>query len=478
MRIAGLFAENFMRLVAVNLAPAGNLVQITGKNAQGKSACMNAMSVALEGLAACPGEPIRNGEDRAQIRVKLAGERELLVTREFTRKEGGGFTSKLFVESADGARFSSPQKMLDEFLGELAFDPLGFTRMKDDERFDAMRSFVPDVDFVRIEGLNKADYDRRTDANRTAKTARAAADMIAVPQGTPGEPIDEAALTTEMTAAATLNQDVERRKGLRARAQEDVATWRANADEIRARIQPECNELRERFAAQLRQIQDQIAALQRQAESLQATADQRILELEAAITKNADDRLQQANELQKRLEEAEQLPDLVDIPAIEKRLREARIVNSNVARQNLKALHLATAKKYEDEAKQLTESIDARERAKENAIAAAKMPVPGLGFGNGVVLLNGVPFSQASSAEQLRTSCAIAMAKNPKLRVCFIRDGSLLDEDGMRLIAEMAEQHQFQVFVEKVDSSGKVGFVIENGYARDAAAPVSERSAA
>ena len=44
-----------------------------------------------------------------------------------------------------------------------------------------------------------------------------------------------------------------------------------------------------------------------------------------------------------------------------------------------------------------------------------------------------------------------------------IRDGSLLDEDSLRAIAEWAEKNDYQLWIEKVDTTGKVGIVIEDG---------------
>ena len=97
------------------------------------------------------------------------------------------------------------------------------------------------------------------------------------------------------------------------------------------------------------------------------------------------------------------------------------------------------------------------------AITAAQMPIEGISFGEGEVLFNGLPFVQSSSAQQLRVSVAIAMAANPKLRVLRIKDGSLLDESNLALIAEMAERDDYQVWIERVDASGKVGIVMEDG---------------
>jgi hypothetical protein len=95
-----------------------------------------------------------------------------------------------------------------------------------------------------------------------------------------------------------------------------------------------------------------------------------------------------------------------------------------------------------------------------------KMPVQGLTFGEGEILLNGVPFAQASDAEQLQASVAIAAALNPKLRVIRIRDGSLLDDLAMQRLAQFATATDMQVWIERVDSSGKIGFVLEDGHVK------------
>ena len=80
----------------------------------------------------------------------------------------------------------------------------------------------------------------------------------------------------------------------------------------------------------------------------------------------------------------------------------------------------------------------------------------------------------------LRVSTAVGMASNPRLRVLRIMDGSLLDEDSMKLLAEMAEAEDFQLWVEVVGDGG-VGIVMENGTIRgapDAEGDAKEKAAA
>jgi ABC-type lipopolysaccharide export system ATPase subunit len=78
------------------------------------------------------------------------------------------------------------------------------------------------------------------------------------------------------------------------------------------------------------------------------------------------------------------------------------------------------------------------------------------------VLYQGVPLAQVSSAERIRVSFAIAIAKNPKLRVVLLKDGPLLDEKSLAMVAEMAEEADVQVWVERV-GRGPVGVLIQDG---------------
>lgn len=334
LKIISLQAENLKRLTAVRIDPRGNLVEIRGRNAQGKSSVLDAIWWALAGAGNIQADPIRKGQERAVVKLDLG---ELVVTRTFMKQDDGSFRTSITVENGDGARFPSPQRMLDDLLGSLTFDPLAFARMKPKEQFDALKGFVPGVDFANIEGLNRADFEKRTAVNRRAKELTAQAQAIAIPEALPGERIDETALVAEIADVGNFNAQIDLRADRRKQAEASAKAHRADAE-------------------------------------------------------------------------------------------------------------------------------DARDKAKLDAIAAAKLPIDGLGFGDDAITLNGLPFEQASDAERLRASCAIAMASNPKLRVIRVRDGSLLDEDGMRLLGELADAHDCQVWVEAVDSSGRVGIVLEDGH--------------
>lgn len=424
LKIISLQAENLKRLTAVRIDPRGNLVEIRGRNAQGKSSVLDAIWWALAGAGNIQADPIRKGQERAVVKLDLG---DLIVTRTFTKQDDGSFRTSITVENGDGARFPSPQRMLDDLLGSLTFDPLAFARMKPKEQFDALKGFVPGIDFANIEGLNRADFEKRTAVNRRHKELTAQAQAIAIPESLPAERIDEDAIIAEIGEVGNHNAMIERRKEGREAAKKEASDFRSAAAGCRERA----------------------AELRRQAEELDADA----------ITNDAE-----AASREEKLANAEPLPAPKDAAAIRARLDEAKRTNALIDQAARRTQLQEQAKAAQAEADALTAAIEARDRAKLEAIAAAKLPIDGLGFGDEAITLNGLPFEQASDAERLRASCAIAMASNPKLRVIRVRDGSLLDEDGMRLLGEMADAHDCQVWVEAVDSSGRVGIVLEDGH--------------
>jgi DNA repair exonuclease SbcCD ATPase subunit len=421
MRVVQLLAENVKKLTVVDITPTENLVQITGPNGSGKSSVLDSLWWALEGAKHIQAAPIRKGANKARIKLDLG---ELIVERRFTPS---GTT--ITVENREGARYPSPQKMLDELLGSLTFDPLAFVRMDPRMRFEALRRLVKlDLDLDELAKENERQYAERTEVNRTAKSQRARLDAMGpIIPDLPSDPINTDALIGDIAAAGERNAKINQRRNARAAVP-------AQVDDLAARAY----------------------ALESEAEQLRARADQ--------LDAEAKDLHEQARTLMQKLQDAEPLPDLVDVAALQAELQRADKINAGLLHN--KAVRDLQQELAETEARAvtLTEAMDARHRRKIEAISAAKMPIEGLTLGDGVVLMNGLPLDQASSAEQLRISAAIAMAGNPKLRVLRIKDGSLLDDNGLRLLSEMATASDYQIWIERVDTTGRVGIVLEDGH--------------
>lgn len=430
LRIVKLTAENFKRLVAVEITPDGDIVEICGPNEAGKSSIMDVISTALGGEDQVPEMPIRKGETEAFLKVDLG---EIAVIKTFKmREDGKTFITKLRVENADGFKASSPQTVINGLLGRYAFDPCEFDRLKMKDKFEAMKAFVPAVDFDKVAKEDDADRAERTVVNREVKSLEAQVAAITIPEDAPTEKLDEDALVNELAAVGEHNGNIEVRKERRAAVAKEAEGLRANAAEARSRAE----------------------SLRQQADTLDAEAN----------TIDAD-----AQALDQRLATAEALPEPKDADEVRGRLDAAKannaLVDLRTRRAELEKKHTEAVAKSDA----FTAAIAKRQADKVAAIAAAKLPVEGLEFGDGVILLNGIPLDQCSAAQRLRTSVAIAMAANPRLRVLRISEGSLLDKNGMKILAEMCEGRGYQAWVEVVSDEPKAGFFIEAGRVREPA---------
>jgi len=397
VKIIRLTAENVKRLKAVEITPDGTVQVITGRNAQGKTSVLDAIWLALGGGAAARGtaQPIRAGEDRAEVTLDLG---DLVVTRRWL-----GEKTALTVTSADGAKYQSPQSVLDALVGRLSFDPLAFTRLAPREQIAALLELVHlDVDLGQLAADRQRLYDERTEIGRQLKAREGERAGLGQLEDAPDQEVSASDLIARIQAA----QQAERQQ----------------------------DNDRERAANLTQQVED----LERQLRYVRAA----LADAEAAVAAHQP---------------------VTDVATLQEELTGLEDANRAVRRNTDRAHVAGLVQGLRDSYDERTAGIGAIDRAKATALAAAEFPVPGLGFDDAGVTYDGVPFSQASSAEQIRVSLAMAMSLNPQLRVIRIVDGSLLDADSLRLISDMAADRDYQVWIERVADGSGVGVVIEDG---------------
>ncbi len=405
MKIIELHAENVKRLRAVDITPDEHVQVVGGRNAQGKSSVLDAIWLALGGGAAskATARPIRDGEDSARVRLDLG---DLVVTRTWS-----GDKTTLRVESADGARYSSPQAVLDALVGRLSFDPLAFTHLSHRDQVSALLDLV-DLPFdpADVDRRRALLFDERTAIGREGKAAEGhLAGIPPVPDDTPDIEVSTADLFAELREAQA--QHAEHEQVTRAAEQAQSRCERAEQALTAAQV-----------------------------------------EYDTAVTAN-----------RAALAALRALPELPDTRGIEDRIATVDDTNAAVRARAERARVAAAVAEHRARYDAKTQAIATLDQGKADGLAAAVFPIDGLGFDDAGVTYQGVPFSQASSAEQIRVSLAMAMALNPGLRVIRILDGSLLDADNLALIGVMAREHDYQVWVERVGDADGIGVVIEDG---------------
>lgn len=402
-KIIKITAENFMRLKAVSISPAGDIVYITGANGEGKSSILNAICAALNwrDVSGQIPEPIHQGERKAVVSIDLG---DMIVTRTWTPSG-----TQLKVESKDGAEYKKPQQMLDKFFSRIGFDPLEFIRMQPREQRQTL---------IDLLGVDFSEMDNEKESLLKSKLT-AQNDIIGLNQRIKDiGPIQEGIQNEELSASDIINQI------------QDAQTFNQKlktASDGYGDLTRLCLDIE----YQIKQLQEQLKEIFEKRES--------------HIWNSLKD----------------ETP--VDIEPLKIQLQEIESINKNI-RKKQEFEQLLDARQFiETRLEALSQSIRDIDQDKKDILESAKFPVKGLSFDESGVLFNNVSLKQASTAEQIRVSLAIGISMNPSLKVLLIRDGSLLDIKSRQLIADMAAEYGMQVWVEAVDESGKVGFVIEDG---------------
>lgn len=419
--IISLTVENIKKIRAVTIRPHGGFVEITGRNGQGKSTVLDAIWWALKGKDNIQAAPIRNGEKSGKITLEL---QDYLVERTFRRNElGDDYTTKITVTTKDKARMSSPQAVLDGFTGMLGFDPLAFMRQTPKEQYDTLRGLCRlEVDVEELDRQYKELFAQRTEINRDVKVCQARLSNMQIPDNAPTERVDVAVLVDKVNEINAANSAVQQKQRMR---------QTLLADNVRRG--------------------DETARLKARLAEIERETEQANGQIKAITEYLQGHKIQDASVYSEKIKQAEQINSIMD-------LRDNRALEEKALR---------TAQKTADDLTAQMQGLQERKRA---AIESAKLPVTGLEFGEGELLLNGVPLAQLSAAEQLKLSMDIAMAENPKLRVILLKDASLLDAQSMDYIRQRAEAEGYQVWAERVASEGAVGFVIEDGELKQEAA--------
>lgn len=313
------------------------------------------------------------------------------------------FTKKgtnLVVKGKNGATFASPQAMLDKLTGALTFDPLEFSKMDANKQSDVLKKLVG-IDLDKPKAQYKKIFDQRTIVNRDGKAVKARIDSMIKHKDVPDKEISIKELGFQYTDAVAHNQKIER----------DFAIHSAEVKEL-------------------------------------TLLEKRVTELKKSIRQR-----NKAIEGVKKIDDEAIRVKMAGSEDSNKKVRENRIYDSTHTEL------LKLRKQSGSLTAQMAEILSDQEKV----LAKAKFPIKGLAIDDDGVTFEDIPFVQLSTSEQIRISVAIGLAMNPKLRILLIREGSLLDEKNLGMIAKMAEKADAQIWCERVSKGNECQVIIENG---------------
>lgn len=431
------FAEiqNFKGVTHQVLELDGQNAWLIGGNGKGKSSLIDALLSTIDS-SYIPSKPIKDGEDRGVINIKIAGnesgrEEEYEISITFTPSMR---TGRLKLKHNGQEITRAPKDMLKSIFGKISFDIYEFISSPKREQVKTLKVLTGAED-----KLNSIDFKLQQSREEYRRLSKNLEDAKAVNkrENRPfndedihkfgSAPVDEQAIMNEMSAA-----------------DEESKKWSDNYNKVMA-VKNEYKYCQSSIALAEQTMED----ISRQMEELKNKLD--------AAEKVYDQGLIQMNEVKAKLDKGEAWLERNPKPsseAIMTKLSEAKkhnqmysIIAEYKKRQDV---ILSQQAKVDD----MKEDIAKMEREKVAVISNSQLPVQGLTFTDDDVILNSIPLDQVNTATKLDVAVAISMAMNKKLKLVMIREGSLFDLPHLKKTLQTLHDAGFQYIVEWVDPNG------------------------
>lgn len=423
MQVIKYEAHNVLGVKDVKFDLAGrHLFLVGGANGQGKSSALTALIMALAGKSGMSDYPeiaLRKGQKNGKVTIELTGDSELMESKSITvelalrRKTSGQVVEEFRVLDSAGEEAPEPRKLLQRLFTLRAFDPLAFERMKPKEKATLVQQMLG-LDLSKFDKEYQVEFDKRTDLGRDGKKLAAQLESSKHHDDAPAEEVKVVDLMSELE-----NLDEENKS--------------------RANMQKLVEDLKQRqvtLTGVANDLVDKIAAMQKQLEGIKeqiAVAEKR----ESEAAKGLD-----------------KLPDRTpDIAAVKDKIAKADETNAKVRDNAAHAKLEAQVKKSRGDYQKLTDRLKEIQDERAEAVANAKWPMEGMELNEDGLLMNGLPFEQASTSQRIMASVKVGMALNPKLRLLVCQHGSDLDNATLDALNAVVKEHDFQLLIELVTRS-------------------------
>lgn len=396
--------KNYKAIEEVQITSGAGLVVLGGKNAQGKSSFLDGVRevVRFVGKRETP-EPIRLGEKTAEVEI-IDHDRDRRYVRTFSRAKSGAISSTVGVYALDGAKYENGAQIIAEDLGAEIIDAAQFAMLgARDQRDTLLRQVELPFDLDELARKKKGVEDERKLAN--AEVKRLAGALASMPEPAPDVP-------TEEVSAAGIHE-------------------RINAAHDAARADTDARNGLSIAVAEVERLEAELANWRETVELRQAAV--------AALPEQ-----------------------VADIGHLEDQLAKLDATNAAVraaATYKQTAADLAAA---EAGAESRQAALDELDKQKRDALTAANFPDPLLSVDDEQVLYDGVPFSQVNSAKQIGIGFDIATLAQRDLKLGFIKNGDLLDDESLAEIEARAIERGYTVLVER-GRSGEQGYIFNEG---------------
>jgi len=469
--------SNFMRVDAFSVDADGKSVIIRAKNAEGKSSVIEAIWEALAGSSAKERpEPIHEGADKALIRIELAdddGEVLYIVEKHITPK-----LRRLVITTGEGKKPpGSAQALLDGFLDRYSLDPVAFLERRPQDQLDDVLQVCgiepPAQQVIQITG-DALSIELRPKSGESADTylGRLSADDDGL--FFRRRHAENQEVTRIRGAIDKQRQEIERMQNGLAQVtnygslesmQQDLAAMRSSNKDHAASAKKMSDLASDRALMKMKKekdIEKRNAAMQqlRDLEVAITKKKEELADLETDVENSSFDEKEAAEAYDLHCKSHSKLNDNSEqIGFLEKKIGQAvsaskQIIERDhaVTRHNELEAELEVASKRH--AKTDSILLDLR-KLRKGILEGIDLGVDGLSVEGGELRMNNKPFRQASYAERVKVSCAVAMKRSPRLKLLRVDNGEALDKDSKEYLLSLAAERGWQVVMACVaDNTG------------------------
>lgn len=414
VKISALELENVKRIRAVALRPTENgLTVIGGRNGQGKTSVVDAISWALGGKRKQPSKPNREGSATpAKLHVELSN--GLVVER-------SGKNASLTVTDPSGKK--AGQKLLDSFIEELAIDLPKFMVMTDNEKAQEL---------LRIIGI--------------------------------GGELDE--LDKKLGALKAERLDIGQRKRAKDKIAEEMPFFPDAPDH---RVSPaELIEQQQAILAKNGENQrkrEKVGIIKQQRDNLNMLCDSlnsQIMSLNEELKRKTEELMKLTEDYQTALRDAADLED-EKTDEIEQSIANIDALNQKVEANERRKQALKDAESLNDDYQSCNSEVNAVENQRKKLLETAKMPLDGLTVEDGKLVYNGAVWSDMSGAEQLRVATAVVRSLKPECGFVLVDKLEQMDSQTLAEFGAWAESEGLQVIGTRVATDDTCSVIIEDG---------------
>lgn len=407
--------DNFLRLkvARVKIDPDSGLIRITGQNKAGKTSLLRSIKANLGGGKEVPDDPLHEDSETGEVTLELSN--GYTIERRFTNTDSGR-KGYLKIVGPDGEEMK--QTALNEWLGPLSFDPLHFFSLSLNEQRDILLRLDPEVadKLVQLDNKSEVLKSERLPYNSTIQKIQ----RMKAPDGMRPEKVDVLAEMREL-------------------------------GELEAQ-QVGHNEA----AAELKAVSENVLSVETGIRDLQE-----LIAVENDKLARGKGRL---DDLKKEV--AEHRPVTTDIDQLKEKISGADKINAELAPWETYDRGQEELLDARDFSESYTAKIADLEDKKKGLLEKLSVGVEGLGFdGAGNPTLNGHPMEQASGRERVEVAVQVAIAYDAELKVCLVDEGNDLDAEGLIALDALAKEHDFQIWLCRIDEGNPGEIIVDNGEA-------------